>query len=200
MSEKSCNFTKNYVFPKETHKQTMKRSFLFYVAITLSISVFSQLYAPLADISGNLHGYKYVYVVPTSGITSNAGGGSVVKIGNLYSVYSSPTKTISPAETIKGYLMQMGYTILPNLNPSLANQTLVVSYGHMGRRAISVTAYASGIVIQMSNAKTNKVLATFQAEGCGRDETEDITQAIYSVKSFFIQFAPQIYCRNRTGS
>lgn len=160
----------------------MKRLICLITSLVMAISSIAQLYAPSAKIEDNLKGYKYVYVVPTNGITSNSGIHS-----NSYGVYGGPTKTINPSETIKGYFIRLGYTCLASIDPNLANITMIVSFGQTGRRMLSPlsSAYSSGIIIQISNAKTHKVLATYQAEGCGSDETEDITQALYSALRLF---------------
>lgn len=133
------------------------------------------LNAPIFSVNSNLHNYSYVYVMPTSPITSSFG-----VYGGQYGVYGGQTKTISPSETISGYLMKIGFTPVPSVTEELADKTLVVSYGYTGRRMLSQSAYASCIIIQMRDAKTHEMVASCEAEGCGSDETDDILQAIYS--------------------
>jgi hypothetical protein len=116
-----------------------------------------------------------VYVIPTSGVTSSSG-----VYGNQYGVYGGSTRTVNPSEVISGYLMKKGYTPLPSVDPSLADNTLIVSYGYTGRRQLSIFSYASCVMIQFRDAKTHELVATCEGEGCGEDETEDILQAIYS--------------------
>ena len=133
------------------------------------------LNAPVASVKSNLYKYSYVYVVPTSGVTSSSGVSE-----NIWGVYGGQTKTINPSEVISGYLMKIGYTPLPNITEELVEKTLVVSYGYTGRRQLGLFAYASCIIIQMRDAKTHEMVASCEAEGCGDDETDDILQAIYS--------------------
>ena len=76
--------------------------------------------------------------------------------------------------------MKKGYTTLPNVDPNLADNTMIVSYGYTGRRKLSLFSYASCIMIQFRDAKTHELIATCEGEGCGEDETADILQAIYS--------------------
>lgn len=133
------------------------------------------LNAPVASLEGNLKDYNYVYVIPTSPVTSSSG---VFSSG--YGVYGGETKTVSPSEIICGYLMKKGYTPLPSVDPELAEKTLIVSYGFSGRRQLDLFSYASVIIIQFRDAKTHKIVASCEAEGCGSDETEDILQAINS--------------------
>lgn len=135
----------------------------------------SVLNVPTADVKGNVYKYNYVYVIPTSGVTSSSG-----VYGNQYGVYGGSTKTVNPSEVISGYLMKKGYTILPSVDPNLAENTMIVSYGYTGRRQLSLFSYASCVMIQFRDAKTHELVATCEGEGCGEDETADILQAIYS--------------------
>ena len=122
-----------------------------------------------------MYKYNYVYVIPTSGVTSSSG-----VYGNQYGVYGGSTKTVNPSEVISGYLMKKGYTTLPSVDPNLAENTMIVSYGYTGRRQLSLFSYASCVIIQFRDAKTHELVATCEGEGCGEDETADILQAIYS--------------------
>lgn len=153
------------------------------IAAIMAVSMWAdRLQAPKVVIQSDLSHYKYAYVIPTSAITSNSGTYGSVYGGNfgLYGgVQSGPTKTVSPAELISGQLMQRGYTILPSVEPALAAETMIVSYGNVGRRELSAFAYATCIVIQFTDAATHEKVATFESEGCGSDETEDIHQAIH---------------------
>ena len=74
-------------------------------------------------------------------------------------------------------MMKKGYTPLPSPSDDLANETLLVSYGYIGRRSMRFS-YASRIIIQMIDAKTHQLVASCEAEGCGNDETDDILQSI----------------------
>lgn len=166
----------------------MKRLFLILTVVLVAVSVAAQLKVPSANIRGNLKGYKYVYVVPSSGVTSGSGDAIVVRYGPYFSsVHSTAgsTTTVNPSETIKGYLIRMGYSILPSINPDLANKTLIVSYGHNGNRAMFLGGYASSIVLQISEAKTNNVLATYETEGHDSNESKAINRALYSALNLF---------------
>lgn len=152
----------------------MKR-LLFVVATTCILTGCGVLNVPTADVKGNVYKYNYVYVIPTSGVTSSSG-----VYGNQYGVYGGSTKTVNPSEVISGYLMKKGYTTLPSVDPNLAENTMIVSYGYTGRRQLSLLSYASCVMIQFRDAKTHELVATCEGEGCGEDETADILQAIYS--------------------
>lgn len=152
----------------------MKR-LLFIVVTACILTGCGVLHVPTADVKGNVYKYNYVYVIPTSGVTSSSG-----VYGNQYGVYGGSTKTVNPSEVISGYLMKKGYTILPSVDPNLAENTMIVSYGYTGRRQLSLFSYASCVMIQFRDAKTHELVATCEGEGCGEDETADILQAIYS--------------------
>lgn len=151
------------------------KQFLFVMATACILTGCSVLNVPTADVKGNVYKYNYVYVIPTSGVTSSSG-----VYGNQYGVYGGSTKTVNPSEAISGYLMKKGYTTLPNVDPNLAENTMIVSYGYTGRRQLSLFSYASCVMIQFRDAKTHELIATCEGEGCGEDETADILQAIYS--------------------
>lgn len=151
------------------------KQFLFVMATACILTGCSVLNVPTADVNGNVYKYNYVYVIPTSGVTSSSG-----VYGNQYGVYGGSTKTVNPSEVISGYLMKKGYTTLPNVDPNLAENTMIVSYGYTGRRQLSLFSYASCVMIQFRDAKTHELIATCEGEGCGEDETADILQAIYS--------------------
>lgn len=153
----------------------MKKLLLLAIVPLLLTGCGAMLKVPTADIKGNVYKYNYVYVIPTSGVTSSPG-----VYGNQYGVYGGSTKTVNPSEVISGYLMKKGYTTLPNVDPNLADNTMIVSYGYTGRRQLSLFSYASCVMIQFRDAKTHELVATCEGEGCGEDETADILQAIYS--------------------
>ncbi|MCR5050428.1 MAG: hypothetical protein K6A36_05025 [Paludibacteraceae bacterium] len=158
----------------------MKRSLLILLAIFLSVSTFANLKMPSATINGNLSDYTYLYVTPTGGITSSSG-----VYGNAYGVFGGSTKTIVPSDAISGYLMKHGFNVVTSVIPEKANKTLIVSYGYTGRRFIYHKSYASGIIIQMRDAATQELVASFEAEGCGADESDNIQLAINSALALF---------------
>lgn len=155
----------------------MKRLFTFFAVVMVAVSTMAAiLNLPKADIKGDLSKYKYANVILTGGVTSSSG-----TYGTHGTVYGGATRTINPSEMISGCLMQRGFTILPAVDPALADETLIVSYGNTGRRQLSIFSYATCIIVQLTDAATHEVVASFEAEGCGSDETADIHQAINSV-------------------
>lgn len=139
----------------------------------LSMTSCYTLQVPTTSDSGKLQNYPYVYVIPTSGVSGSSG-----VYGNQYGVYGGQTTTTNPSEVIAGYLMKRGLTILPEITPDLQSKTLIVSYGHTGKRQLSLFAYSNIVLIQFRDAKTHELVASSEAEGCGSDEAQDILQAI----------------------
>lgn len=120
--------------------------------------------------------YKYVYILDTKELTSSSGG---VYGGHYSSVYgATTTKSVNPSDIISGYLLKQGYIRVPELNPTIANETMIVSYGESGRRVAGL-GYAIEVTIQFTTATTHTLIASTTAEGQGETEADDIRIAIY---------------------
>lgn len=120
-----------------------------------------------------LDGYKYVYITPTSSLTSSSGS---VSNGNG----STISRSVNPSDTISGYLIKNGYVITPQIEPELASKTLIINYGQSGRRNIcgGWFGYTTEITLQFLSADTYEVVCTSTAEGQGTTEADDIRIAI----------------------
>ena len=158
----------------------MRRLIFIFAAAMLAVNVMAQLADPVVDIRGDLHKYEYMYVTPTGSVTASSG-----VAGNRYGVYGGQTNTVNPADMIGGYLMRLGFSVLPSIEPELLDKTLIVSYGYTGRRQISIFAYASCVVIQFRDAKTHELIASYETEGCKENEADDIQQAIHTAMVLF---------------
>lgn len=118
--------------------------------------------------------FKYAYISPTKELTSSTGSTH----GGQYGIYgSSTTKSVNPSDVIAGMLIQKGYVILPELNPELAKETLIVNYGESGKRNRGL-GYTIEVTIQFISAATNELVCSCTAEGQGETEADDIRQAI----------------------
>ena len=150
-----------------------KKLFLIGAMALWAMGVMAQSWLRVDDVKGDLNAYKYYYVAPTSPITSSYG--------------EAQTSTVSPSETISGYLMKSGYNVIASIVPEKANQTLVVSYGYTGLGRY----HTSGIIIQMRDAETQKLVASFEAEGYGDsgNEAVGITRAIYKALDWFTYYS-----------
>uniref|UniRef100_UPI004055D30B hypothetical protein n=1 Tax=Alistipes sp. TaxID=1872444 RepID=UPI004055D30B len=119
-----------------------------------------------------LEDYTYVYITPTSRLTSNVV--SVYKgTGSTYSA------SVNPSEIIAGSMFKRGFIQVPEIKPELASKTLIVNYGESGRRAVWCGfGYTIEITLQFLSAETHKVLCTATAEGFGSTAADDIRIAI----------------------
>ena len=85
--------------------KTIKILFAFCGAVLLNGCAATLLPVSVTKNSG-LSEYKYVYITPTTGLTSGSGG----VYGGNYGVYgSSVNKSVNPSDIIAGYMMQKGY-------------------------------------------------------------------------------------------
>lgn len=167
----------------------MKRLFIILITAMMAVGVIGQVNVPKVNILGDLHPYKYVYIIPTGSVTSSTGSATVVGSN----VVGNGTKTVNPSEILTGYLIKQGYTILPELVPELAEETMIFSYGHAGISPVGIFAYASKIIIQITNGKTHELLATIEAQGCGSTETDDINIALNdALNSYTYSFDPKL--------
>lgn len=125
----------------------------------------------------SLDGYRYVYITPTSGLTSSSGG----VYGGTYGVYgSTQSKSVNPSDIIAGYMIRKGFVQVPEIKPELASQTLIVNYGESGRRNVfgGLGGYTIEITLQFLSAHNHEVVCISTAEGMGSTEADDIRIAI----------------------
>lgn len=155
----------------------MKTYILSLILLVFSCSVFTScgaLKAPVVVHHSSMDNYKYVFVTPTTELTSSAGGA----YGSQYGLYgSSVTKTINPSDVISGELIKRGYIIVPEIKEELIDKTMIVNYGESGRRNRGL-GYTIEVTMQMVSAKTHELINVCTAEGQGSTEADDIRQAI----------------------
>lgn len=155
------------------HMSTLKKLALAIVIILLT-NACAPLKAPIIVKHAPIEMFKYAYISPTKELTSSTGS----TYGEVYGIYgSSMTKSVNPSDVIAGILIQKGYVILPELNPELAKETLIVNYGESGRRNRGF-GYTIEITIQFISAYTHELFCSCTAEGQGSTEADDIRQAI----------------------
>jgi hypothetical protein len=71
---------------------------------------------PTIKKNDTIEGYKYVFITPTTNLTSGSGG----VYGGQYGVYGAATsKSVNPGDVISGILLKEGYTRVPELKPEL---------------------------------------------------------------------------------
>lgn len=150
------------------------KKLLFICLVAFGLCGCATLLPPTITRHSTLDGYKYVYITPTQERTSVTGG----TYGGRYGIYgSTSTHSINPSDVISGHFIKRGFTRLPELNPELLEQTLIVNFGETGRRAAGL-GYTIEVTIQLLSAKTNEVICVGVAEGQGETEADDVRIAI----------------------
>ncbi len=160
---------------KEIYFITMNTIRLFaIISICLLFTNCEPLKAPTVVLKEKTAGYKYIFLTPTTSLTSSAGG----IYGNKYAIYgSSVSKSVNPNDVISGILIKGGFIRLNELNPELLDKTLIVNYGESGSRTRGLGTTME-VTIQFISAKTNSLVCSCTAEGQGATEADDIRQAI----------------------
>lgn len=142
----------------------------------LTMTACGSLQPVTTSVQPTFYKYKYLYIVPTGSVTASTS----VHTNYDGTVSGGLTRTVNPADIIKGYLMKKGMNILPALDQDKLSETLVVNYGETGRRSAGFLFLdvATEIVIQFRDAKTNDLVASAQAEDYGRTEADNVRYAI----------------------
>lgn len=132
------------------------------------------LKAPTIIKNDAVEGYNYIFITPTTNLTSVSGG----VYGGEYGIYGGTTgKSVNPGDVISGILLKKGYTRIPELKPELLDETMVVNYGESGKRNRGF-GYTIEVTIQFISAKTHAQICSCTAEGQGETEADDIREAI----------------------
>lgn len=135
--------------------------------LSILITSCASLKPPSSFSNGDAKKFKYIFISPTSSLTSSAG----ISISGQY--YSS-TKSVNPSDIITGMLSKEGFIRLPELKSDLTDETLIVNYGESGRRNTGLGGYTIEVTIQFISAKTNTLICSCTAEGQGETEADDI--------------------------
>lgn len=152
----------------------MKKILLFFIA--LAATACSALKPTTCSVQPTFYKYRYVYIMPTGSVT---GSTSVYSLDGHH-VSGGVTKTTNPADMMSGYLMQKGFTILPQLDQNKLSETLVLHYGETGHRSVGFLWLfdATSIIIQFRDAQTNDLVASAESEDYGSTEADNIRYAI----------------------
>ena len=129
-------------------------------------------YANISNIP-DLSGYRYIYITPSSELSSSAGSA----VGTPYGLFGSTvSKSVSPSDLIAGMFMKRGFVRLPEIKDDLKSRTIIINYGESGRtnRAFG---YSTEVTLQLLNAQTLELICTSTAEGMGETESDDIKKA-----------------------
>lgn len=147
---------------------------LTIILLIVLINSCAPLKTPIITKNDAIESYKYIFITPTSNLTSSTGG----VYGGNYGVYGATlSKSVNPSDGIAGILIKEGFIRLPELKPELVDMTLIVNYGESGKRYRGL-GYTIEVTIQFISAKTNTQICSCTAEGQGETEADDIRQAI----------------------
>ena len=153
--------------------------FLDIILASILINSCAPLRVPTIIKNDTIGGYKYIFITPTSNLTSGSGG----VYGGQYGVYgASRSKSVNPSDVISGILLKEGYIRIPELKQELLDETMIVNYGESGKRNRGL-GYTIEVTIQFILAKSHKSICSCTAEGQGETEADDIRQAITSCLS-----------------
>ena len=152
----------------------MKKILLFF-AVAL-FTACSSLRPVTYSVQPTLFNYKYVYIMQTGSVT---GSSNIYTLDNG-TIIGGTTNTTNPTDIMSGYLMQRGYTVIPQLNEKKLAETLIVSYGETGQRSVGFLWLfdATSIIIQFRDAQTNELIASAEAEDYGSTAAENVRYAI----------------------
>lgn len=154
------------------------KKILFFI-IALAATACSALKPTTCSVQPNFYKYRYVYIMPTGSVTGSTEV-HTYKLDNTTYVGGGVTKTTNPADLMSGYLMQKGFTVLPQLDQTKLAETLVLSYGETGQRSVGFLWLfdATSIIVQFRDAQTNDLIATAESEDYGSTEADNIRYAI----------------------
>lgn len=155
----------------------MKKFYLIvFIALVATLLCGCAILKPVQiDQRGSLDQYKYVYVSPTTELTS----GQSVMPGMQYGAYGiGVNKSVNPADIIAGRMIKAGFIQLQQINPSLADQTIMVNYGESGRRGTGFGGYTIEVTLQFIDLPTRQIVCVCTAEGQGSTEADDIRIAL----------------------
>ena len=148
----------------------MKKLFLLFAATVMAMSVMAL--EPIAIVKGDLKAYDFYYVDHTSGVSENS---------------------VVPSDVIRGYLMKNGFNVVASVIPEYADRTLVVTYGYTGNGAAAGNGDVMGVIVQMRNAKTQELVASYEAQGEGGHEEWDVKKALTRVmRTFSYRLDPKV--------
>ncbi len=146
-------------------------NFLTLLFMTNLVSSCASLKPPTSIKNDSIEKYKYIYISPTTSLTSSSGA-------TIIGQYYSSSKSVNPSDVITGILSKEGFIKLPEIKPESKSETIIVNYGESGKRKTGLGGYTIEVTIQFISAKSNTLICSCTAEGQGETEADDIRQAI----------------------
>ncbi len=147
--------------------------FFLLVASTIVLSGCTTLKPVVLSINNSLEGYKYIYITPTSSITSSTGA-------NTDSNSSVVLSSVNPSSVIAGFLMKKAFVQLPELREELKSETLIINYGESDKQKVSIESPSQfvEVTIQILSADDLRIVSLVTGTGTARTEADAIRVAI----------------------
>ncbi|MDE6285968.1 MAG: hypothetical protein K2L99_03130 [Muribaculaceae bacterium] len=157
-------------------KYTFLLNFTLFAVIVLIFSGCASMRPPVVNTfnDDSVFNYRYFYLSPTGDYSSSTG-----VYANQYGIYGGTTKSTNPSSIISGILFKNGYIQVNEVNPTNANETMIVNFGETGRRNVNL-GYSIEVTIQFISAANQLPICSCTAEGQGETEADDFRKAIQS--------------------
>lgn len=153
---------------------------VFLAALFISCGVSKEM--ARVKVAGDLSNYTHAYIMPT-GSASTATTGVAVGM-----VYTGTTAASNPSDIICGYLMKKGYTIVPQIKPEQAKNTMIVTYGQVSSSMDWSAEHTC--MIQLLDAESQELIAYCEANGTSAKSMKDALQrAIYNALNSIFKVA-----------
>ena len=153
--------------------KTFKNLLLLFATTFILANCGVPKHANISNIP-DLSDYRYIYITPSSELSSSAGGA----VGTPYGLYGATvSKSVSPSDLLAGMFMKRGFIRLPEIKEDLKSRTIIINYGESGRTNRGLGSYSIEVTLQLLNAQTLELICTSTAEGMGETESDDIRKA-----------------------
>ena len=121
--------------------------------------------------------FSYIFFPRTNNLPYGSGGSNGIHANSRKGI-------VDPNEIISGILLKEKLVRIPEIQPELANKTLVVNYGESGRRDVPIVVgdyeQAIEVTIMFTSAENNKEICSCTAEGSMEPTVADNTRKAIS--------------------
>lgn len=131
-------------------------------------------YSIIDSVTGSVNGIGIGRFIDEYKPASSAYPGT----SRMYDETFSPLFAGNPKGVIIEYMEKKGYDVVDKITETDKENTLIINYGYLGRRDISLVAYTAIMTIQFLSASDSTLLCSTFAEGVGDSEIEDVKIAL----------------------
>jgi len=129
----------------------------------------------VTTIRGDVKNYEYVFIPSTEETDELTESTDIRGIGEGAIPIA---QSLVPGEFLTRRLKRAGFTVLPELNPDLADQTLIITYTDKATGRRRWDGRVQEVEIRFISAKTNAVVYSGMAEGSGSTKVNGLKNAI----------------------